>query len=156
MKNDAESLASNTNNDQNWDNFKVCDNLDTDRISNTINIDVNGNYFSSQYADQSNSRLKNIGFVINQQLFIGRVVAQLHESKLRCSIGDSARPCYRVQILAPCIGDVAPRTSKLEQFLESLFIIQPDIFVTIDSNIFVSNIHVLPGLDSIRCMNFLK
>ena len=34
----------------------------------------------------------------------------------------------------------------MEQFLESLFIIQPDTFVTIDRNIFVSNIHVLPGL----------
>ena len=47
------------------------------------------------------------------------------------------------------------RGSKLEQFLEyhcSLFSLN-DIFVTIDSNIFVLNIHALPGFDSMNASN---
>lgn len=177
-----DSLA-NSNNDQRWDDhseftllvplastvfeiqsvsesshtLKICADLDSDLFSNTVDTDVNGTHVYPLSTDHSNKRLsvKHVGFVIDQQFFIGLVVAHLHDDKLRCSTDGSVRLCYRVQILAPCVKEIAPKTSRLEQFLESLFIIQPDIFVAIDSSIVVVlNIHVLPGSDSIGCTNF--
>ena len=143
-----------SNNDRKWDNFEVSDDLDTEWISHVDDVIPNNGYSLSRAA--SSAKLQNIGFIVDKQLFIGRVVAHMYEDNLRNSEGvrrrtrANARQCYRVQILAPCIGDSKQQhdkfIDKLEQFLESKFIIQSDIFITVYSNIVASNIRIHSGL----------